>query len=429
MIINFLPRFTIEGEEIARTADSKKLSLAGMSRLLLGETIDEPSREALQVLVSQRICYILEELCDTFYGSEKWKIQTDFSERLAAIILLVRENLHDAITGFNGEESKTQQWAGLILMNHDLHTAWVTKNSLFWTNIRIFIASCFRQEKICWLIHDINQCLQVRSGSLPFSQMIERFKHELRKFSCDGINLSDVDDTHQEACLVLWNCVQKYCGRNFIPLRQYFLRSLKNKKIDIVRARNTNKRKISQRTDNSSAESLSENRAQKEIAKRYMNWYYEWLNTEGDDSGSFFIGPTSIGEYFPEVWKSLTESQKIKATDYLFCLTIDELIMYTKTQIPENHFSMLQEFFSTERFGIIFLRFLFSTDLEENLNLDTFFQIYIKGRVSFDWEFYRFWDIWDLQEKFLTMCREIIEYDPMIQLSIQHWKKWNEVPF
>ncbi len=54
-----------------------------------------------------RINSILEKYCDEFYGTEK-KDEKDFSESLNAIILLVKNNLHDVIEGLNGEQSKMQ---------------------------------------------------------------------------------------------------------------------------------------------------------------------------------------------------------------------------------------------------------------------------------------------------------------------------------
>lgn len=74
----------------------KKISLAGMSRLLLDETMEYDSRRDLQILVVKQISSLLEKHCDEFYGTER-KDPKDFSESLRAIILLIKSNLFDVI--------------------------------------------------------------------------------------------------------------------------------------------------------------------------------------------------------------------------------------------------------------------------------------------------------------------------------------------
>jgi len=101
--------------------------------------------------------------------------------------------------------------------------------------------------------------------------MMKRFHYELQKFASDNVRPIEKDDMYQEGCMVLWNCVNKYSGQNFIPLRQYFLRSLKNKSIDILRSTHTDKRKIHLKTTSSSADSFNESQAHREVAKRYVN--------------------------------------------------------------------------------------------------------------------------------------------------------------
>lgn len=434
MILKFPSRYTPDWRDVGGEVEIKKISLAGMSRLLLDDTMEYDSRKDLQILVWKQISSLLEKHCDEFYGTEKWKNQRDFSESLKAIILLVKSNLYDVIEWFNGEKSKAQELAWLFKMDYDLSESWVKKNAIFGTNTRIFIASCFRNERLSWMINDISECLQVQSGQLPFQHMMKRFHYELRKFASDTVRPIEKDDMYQEGCIVLWNCINKYSGQNFIPLRQYFLRSLKNKSIDMLRSMGADKRKISLKTTSSSAESFNESQAHREVAKRYANWYYEWLNSADDDENKSFIAPSSVGEYFPEAWKSITEAHVNKTVDDIFSDTVAELMLYIKTQIPEDHFKKLKEFFSHTHLEMIFLRFLFGNPREDrglDIMQQDFLRAHMKWCVFFDGEKYCFQKLSDLQETFLMMCQEIIEKDPMIQLALS--RKWTihdiELPF
>lgn len=148
---------------------------------------------------------------------------------------------------------------------------------------------------------DIRECSQIKSGKISFSQMIKRFQYALDRFASDSeCTPFEEDDMRQEACIVLWNCVNKYSGQNFIPLRQYFLRSLRNKRIDILRGTHADKRKITLKTKSLSAGSFNESQAHGEITKRYMERYYEWINSPDNDESGSFLAPSSMGEYFPE---------------------------------------------------------------------------------------------------------------------------------
>ncbi len=143
------------------------------------------------------------------------------------------------------------------------------------------------------------ECVQIQSGKLPFVHMIKRFQYELDRYASDSVRSFEKDDMYQEGCIVLWNCANKYSGQNFIPLRQYFLRSLRNKSIDMLRSTGTDKRKISLKTTSSCAESFNASQAHQEVAKRYIDSYHEWLNCV-DNEDTSFVAPSSVGEYFPE---------------------------------------------------------------------------------------------------------------------------------
>jgi hypothetical protein len=437
MILNFPTRFTANGREVGGEVDSKNLSLAGMSRLLLWDTIEHDSQKALRIIVLQRLNAILEKHVDEHYWTEK-KDQKDFSQSLHGIILLVQNNLYDVIEGLNGEQSKIQTLAWLIPMDYSLYEAGVSKNSLFWTNLRILVAACFRNEILAWLVHDMTECLQIQSGKLAFSHIIKRFRYELAQYAADGVHPFEKDDMNQKGLMVLWNCVNKYSGQNFIPLRQYFLRSLRNKRVSMLRSIHTDKRKISLKTSNSCDESFNESQANTQVAKRYMDWYYEWLNSDDGSEETFFVAPSSVGAYFPEVWKSIKETQISKTVEELFDSTIKELFLYVESQVPEKHFKALKEFYPTSKMGMVFLMFVFGNTRGTNLDemQQDFLKIHMKGCIFFDGNKYCFQHLWDLQETFLMMCQEIIQKDPMIQLSFRvRWKKDedtnedNEVPF
>ncbi len=264
--------------------------------------------------------------------------------------------------------------------------------------------------------------------------MIQRFHYELSRFASDNTHPSEKDDMYQEGCIVLWNCVNKYSGQNFISFRQYFLRSLRNRTIDLLRKMHTDKRKISLRTRSSSTESFNESKANWEVAKRYMDWYHEWLNSADNNWDTSFVAPNTVWQYFPEIGKSVTEAQKIKAIQDIFDKTIEALCLHVEVQISKKHFDIFKEFFSVRNIGMIFLRFLFRNP-RENTDLDmmqqNFLQTYMKGRIYFDGKEYCFQNLWDLQETFLAMCQEIIQKDPMIQLAFRVGRREynNEVPF
>lgn len=69
-----------------------------------------------------------------------------------------------------------------------------------------------------------------------------------------------------------------------------------------------------------------------------------------------------------------------------------ELFLSIKTQIPEEHCKILEEFHPTKHIGMTFLRFLFGNpkkDYDFNV-MQHFLQTHMKGSLFFDGERYCF---------------------------------------
>lgn len=433
MIIEFWPRFTYYWKEIRDRGDSDKLSLPGASRLLLWNTIEPHSREELQIIVIQKINAVLETLCDEFYGTERLA-QEHFSESVRAIMVLIRNNLYDIIVGLNGEWSESQTFAWLISMDYELRESWIRKNSLFWTNVRIFIAACFRTKKLQHLMLDLIMCEKVQCGTIPFSNILRQFNSELSWFSRSTMDTSDQDDLYQEWCIVLWKCIQQYTGQNYTPFRMYFLKALKNKKIDLERKMSTDKRKIERKISRNSWESYLGNEADKVVATRYVHEYHTWLCRENDGTeDDIFIPPDSVGKYFPEVGKSIKKWAIEKWTDFLFDFVTEKLFEAARGRLPGEEAEILKTLYPVKKIGLTFLKYL-SEDITNDDDwwvLRHFLQKYMQWKISFSEGIYKLWDMGDLQEKFFTMCQEIIRYDYLIQLwkDIRSWKQKDAVPF
>ncbi len=425
------------GEHVHWEIKLNKLRLPWLSRLYLGRwnySYSEGGEEDFKALIVERFRSAIRDTVDNFdYRPLRiW----NHTETVEAIVAMVQSNLDLLIASFTWEASiEVSPKTGISRRIFNPYKMWIhanwwmwsddapgiTKNWLFYLNLRHFLWQCFQNTSLMRIIEDIIMVRRAETDTSCFTSLQQQFQWAIELLVKNEVRTMEPDDLRQEYFIVLWRCVQQYKGQNFGYFRQYFLRSLKNKQNDFLREIITDKRRVRLHSHGcsfswNSGDCRTEHELNDITAKRWQTVYHQWLSNPDESDLTWELARNDQG-LSDTCGKSLSRFQIHEWSHTLYRWSSEHMLARVEHLFDPKRISAFRywcgahwivEKIIEEQFGSL-----------EDRNILKYLRTYWAGRVKFDGDKTVFGEIHpDLKRIFLERLETYLALDPMIQKHV-----------
>lgn len=420
--------FSPDCDWVTEKIDLNGLSLPWLSRWYLGRDnykFEGGTIEDLRATIIVNITKVVDSMFDTIDYPPI--TNSNYSATIRSLVVLIEANLDAILLAINGEKSPKMthiypRKTPIFMRKADIHWLWISRNTLFHNNLRLFLQNFFYERLLVIILEDVIVAENALQNGKLFEELTRKYAREIEYFSHESVRTSDIDDVRQEWLLTLWACVKQYKGQNFIPFRAYFLRALRNKKIDIIRGAATDKRCMQIHARSCpflNWETYIEQEVSKAVYRSWEQEYLMWINSSDSLDDTPFEW-ARLGALWYRTGKSPSEIQIEQTLNKLFQLCCDSLFWRLKHELHQRELDAFHYCYKNgeaplkriveEKFGNCALDWL-----------TRFFRTFWFGKIWFDGEAITIIGIDpDLEQIFTERVKWYIQYDTLILYHIEY---------
>ncbi len=408
--------------------DLSKSTLPWLTRWYLGRdrySFEGGTAEDLKNIIVARTARVIDSMFDTIDYPPLTDVS--YSMTISWLMSLVEANLDSILLAMNGEKSPQIARAfprkrSMFMGKNDTYWTWVSRNALFYNNLRLFLQNLFYEKVPIMIMRDVITAETAVWNEKAFEELARKYEREIGYFSHDSVKTSNTEDMRQEWLLTLWNCVCRYKGQNFIPFRAYFLRALRNRKIDLIRSANRDKRYMQIRAKSCpflNWDTYEEQQVSENVHRSWEHEYFMWINSPDslDDTPFQWI---KIGSLWDRTGESPSETHIEEMIGKLFQLCCDKLYWRLEDELQPIELEVFRYWYKNggellrriieEKFG--------SSDSE---GLMSFLQTFWLGKIWFHEEAITITHIdLGLEQLFIERAKLSLQHD----FSAQKHMKW-----